>query len=713
MTSEPPVQPVPGELQGAAITTIRTLAIDAVQAANSGHPGMPMGCAPMAYLLFREVLRHDPADPTWPGRDRFVLSAGHGSMLLYAALHLSGYERPTLEDLRSFRQWGSVTPGHPEYGPEHPGVETTTGPLGQGFANGVGMALAAERLAAELDPDGIGIVPQRVYGIVSDGDVMEGVSSEAASLAGHLRLGRLTYLYDDNRITIDGSTDKAFSEDVLARFDAYGWHTQQVGDGNDLDALRTAIAAADADPRPSIIAVRTVIGYGSPAKAGTAAAHGAPLGDDEVAATKQAYGWEHPPFHVPAEVADHLDGRERGAALRAEWEERVRAHRQAQPELAVEFERRVVWGQLPDDWTDALPALDGDAATRQHSGAVITALAPVVPELFGGSADLAASNNTDVADGGDFSADDRLGRNLRFGVREHAMAAMANGIALHGGFLPYVASFLVFTDYCRPAIRLAALMGQRVVYVMTHDSIGLGEDGPTHQPVEHLASLRLLPGLTVWRPADGAETVAAWRAALEADHPTLLALSRQKLPDLGPRAAPDIARGGYILADMPAGGDAGREAGAAAGADAGADAGREVEVAAGGDAGADAEVVADPDILLIGSGSEVAVCRDAAALLAAGGRSVRVVSMPSVELFLAQDASYRDEVLPPAVRARVAVEAGVTTGWERVVGPVGAVVGLDRFGASAPAGRLFAEFGFTPERVADVARATLATSAAD
>ncbi len=680
MPSAPNDQPAPADLHEAAITTIRTLAIDAVQTANSGHPGMPMGCAPMAYLLFSEVLRHAPADPAWPGRDRFVLSAGHGSMLLYAALHLSGYERPTLEDLRSFRQLGSVTPGHPEFGPGHPGVETTTGPLGQGFANGVGMALAAERLSAELDPDDIGILPQRVYAIVSDGDLMEGVSAEAASLAGHLRLGRLTYLYDDNRITIDGSTDIAFSEDVLARFDAYGWHTQQVADGNDLDALRAAIAAADADPRPSLIAVRTVIGYGAPAKAGTAAAHGAPLGDDEVAAAKRAYGWEHPPFHVPAEVADHLDARERGAALRAEWQERVRAHRVAQPELAAEFDRRVVRRELPGDWTEALPSLEGDAATRQHSGAVINALAPVVPELFGGSAALAASNNTDVADGGDFHADDRLGRNLRFGIREHAMASMANGIALHGGFLPYVASFLVFTDYCRPAIRLAALMGQRVVYVMTHDSIGLGEDGPTHQPVEHLASLRLIPGLAVWRPADGAETVAAWRAALTADHPTLLALTRQKVPDLGARPTEPIARGGYVLMELPAEGDT--------------------------------EVVGAPDVVLIGSGSEVAVCREAAALLAAGGRSVRVVSMPSVEMFLAQGASYRDEVLPPAVPARVAVEAGVTTGWERVVGPAGAVVGLDRFGASAPAPHLFAEFGFTPERVADVARATLATRGA-
>jgi transketolase len=670
------------DLTRTAITTIRTLAIDAVQAANSGHPGMPMGCAPMAYVLFREVLRHDPADPGWPGRDRFVLSAGHGSMLLYAALHLSGYERPTLEDLRAFRQWGSATPGHPEWGPAHPGVETTTGPLGQGFANGVGMALAAERLAAELDPDGIGIVPQRVYAIVSDGDLMEGVSAEAASLAGHLQLGRLTYLHDDNRITIDGGTDKAFSEDVLARFDAYGWHTQRVSDGNDLDALRAAIAAADADPRPSLIAVRTVIGFGSPGKAGTSGVHGSPLGDDEVAATKQGYGWDHPPFHVPAEVADHLDARPRGAELRAAWDERVRAHRAAQPELAAEFERRVIRRELPADWTEVLPSPAGDAATRQHSGAVIAALAPVLPELFGGSADLAASNNTDVPDGGDFSAEDRLGRNLRFGIREHAMASMANGMALHGGLLPYVASFLVFTDYCRPAIRLAALMGQRVVYVMTHDSIGLGEDGPTHQPVEHLASLRLLPGLSVWRPADGHETAVAWRAAITADHPTLLALSRQKTRDLGGREAARIARGGYVLRDVP-----------------------------GDGAGGDTEAEGDPDLVLVGTGSEVALCSDAADLLAAEGVSVRVVSLPAVEVFLAQDAAYRDEVLPAGVTARVAVEAAVSFGWERIVGPAGAVVGLDRFGASGPAPRVFAEFGFTPEHVAEVARATLEATA--
>jgi transketolase len=642
--------------------------MDAVQRANSGHPGMPMGCAPIAYLLFREVLRHDPAAPDWADLDRFVLSAGHGSMLLYGSLHLAGYERPTLDDIKLFRQFESPTAGHPENFLLD-AVETTTGPLGQGVANGVGMALAAERLAAEFNRPSHDIVDHRIYGIVSDGDLMEGVASEAASLAGHLRLGRLTYLYDDNEITIDGGTHLAFSEDVLARFDAYGWHTQRVEDGNDLEALRAAIAAADADDRPSLIAVRTVIGYGSPNKAGTSSSHGSPLGDEEIARTKAAIGWEHEaPFHVPEEVRDHLDVRARGAEQHAAWDERFAAYREAHPELAAEFERRVVRRELAEGWREALPALDAKDATRKHSGAVIQALAPVLPELFGGSADLAGSNNTDVEGGGDFSADDRLGRNLRFGVREHAMASMANGMALHGGFVPYVASFLVFTDYCRPAIRLAALMHQRVVYVMTHDSIGLGEDGPTHQPVEHLLALRAIPGLTVLRPADGEETVGAWRAALEAQGPTVLALTRQGLPPLGDRPADAVSRGAYVLRDPD---------------------------------GA-------PDVVLIGTGSEVQHCVAAAEQLAGDGIAARVVSMPSWELFDAQDADYRASVLPPSVRARVAVEAGRSLGWERYVGDLGAVVGLDRFGASAPAERLFEEFGFTADDVAAAARDVVA-----
>ncbi len=657
------------DLVNRSIDTVRTLAMDAVQRANSGHPGMPMGCAPIAYVLFREVMRHDPDAPVWPARDRFVLSAGHGSMLLYASLHLAGYQHPTLEELRAFRSYDAPTAGHPENFLLE-AVETTTGPLGQGFANGVGMALAAERLAAEFDQPDHELVDQRVFGLVSDGDLMEGVASEAASLAGHLRLGRLTYLYDDNTITIDGSTDLAFSEDTLARFDAYGWHTQRVPDGNDLDAIRAAIAAAAADQRPSLIAVRTTIGYGSPNKAGTKASHGAALGDDEVAATKAALGWPHTePFTVPDEVAEHLDVRDRGREQREAWEARFAAYRAAHPELAAEFERRVVRGELPENWTEALPTLEGKDATRKHSGAVINAIAEAVPELLGGSADLAASNNTDVADGGDFSASNRLGRNLRFGVREHAMASMANGMALHGGVIPYVASFLIFTDYCRPAIRLAALMHQRVIYVMTHDSIGLGEDGPTHQPIEHLAGLRAIPQLTVWRPADGDEVVTAWRCALEHQGPSVLALTRQGLDHLGPKPAGAVERGGYVLADLGEG---------------------------------------EPEVILLGTGSEVALCVGAAERLAADGVAVRVVSMPSWERFAAQDLAYRDSVLPPTVRARVGVEAASPFGWERFVGGAGAMISMERFGASAPADRLFEEFGFTVDHVTDVAREVLA-----
>jgi transketolase len=660
------------ELEQRSIDTYRTLAMDAVQRANSGHPGMPMGCAPLAYVLFREVLRHDPADPHWAGRDRFVLSAGHGSMLLYGALHLSGYARPTLEDLKLFRQLESVTAGHPENFLLD-GIETTTGPLGQGVANGIGMALAAERLAAEFDRDGSDLVQSRVYGIVSDGDLMEGVAAEAASLAGQLRLGRVTYLWDDNEITIDGSTDLAFTEDVLARFDAYGWHTARVSDVTDLDAVRAAIAEADADPRPSLIAVRTVIGHGSPNKAGTSKSHGSPLGEDEITATKAALGWPHEEaFTVPDEVRSHLDARERGAELRADWDRRLAAYREAHADLAAEFDRRVVRGELPEGWTDALPVLDQKAATRQHSGKVINALAPVLPELLGGSADLAASNNTDVEGGGDFSADDRLGRNLRFGVREHGMASIANGMALFGGVLPYVATFLIFTDYCRPAIRLSALMGTKVVYVMTHDSIGLGEDGPTHQPIEQIASLRAIPGLQVFRPADGDEVAAAWRIAIETDGPSVIALTRQGLPPLGDKPADAVDRGAYVLREL------------------------------GVDEGA------EPDLLLIGTGSEVQLCVAAAETLAGEGLGVRVVSVPSWERFAALDLADRDAVLPPTVRARVAVEAGTTFGWERFVGDAGATVGMERFGASAPAEKLFEKFGFTPEHVTDVAREVLA-----
>jgi transketolase len=651
------------ELELTSINTIRTLAMDAVQAANSGHPGMPMGTAPLAYVLFTEVMRHDPSHPGWWDRDRFVLSAGHGSMLLYASLHLSGYDRPTLDDIRNFRRVGSPTAGHPEDFLLE-GVETTTGPLGQGFANGVGMALAEARLAAEFNRDGHEVVDHTVYGIVSDGDLMEGVASEAASLAGHLRLGKLVYLWDDNRITIDGGTDLAFAEDVRARFEAYGWHTDRVEDGNDLEAIRRVIAAAREDDRPSLIAVRTVIGYGSPNKAGTSSSHGSPLGPDEVTASKRQLGWEHDePFTVPDEVREHFDQRERGAEARQAWDRRFAAYRDEHPELAAELERRM-HGELPSGWRDALPTLTEKTATRQASGAVINALADTLPELFGGSADLAGSNNTDVEGAGDFTAEDRTGRNLRFGVREHAMASICNGMSLHGGFLPYAATFLVFTDYCRPALRLSALMQRRVVWVMTHDSIGLGEDGPTHQPIEHLPSLRAIPGFTVLRPADAEETVGAWAAAIASDGPSLLALTRQGLPYLGDKPEGAVARGGYVLRDTDG----------------------------------------TPDVVLIGTGSEVQLCAAAAETLAGEGIAARVVSLPSWELFDAQDEDYRAGVLPPEVTARVAVEAAANFGWERYVGTQGRVIGMERFGASGPAGDVFEKFGFTPEHVTEVAR---------
>ncbi len=672
------VTPSAGDPERLAVDALRVLAMDGVQAANSGHPGMPMGCAPMAAVLFREVLRHDPARPDWVGRDRFVLSAGHGSMLLYAALHLSGYDRPTLDDLRAFRQLGSVTAGHPEHD-LLPGVETTTGPLGQGFATGVGMAIAAERLAAEVaavDPAAAAdLLDQRIYAIVSDGDLMEGVAAEAASLAGHLRLGRIVYLHDDNRITIDGTTDLAFGEDVLARLAAQGWHTLRVEDGTDLDAIRAAIAAAAADPRPSLIAVRTTIGHGAPAKAGTSGAHGAPLGPDEVAATRAALGWpSDEPFHVPDDVRAGWDQRARGAELSAAWDARWAAFAATQPVLAVDLERRLR-GELPAGWETALPQLAGDRATRVHSGAVLAALAPVLPELVGGSADLAASNNTDLPGERDFSASDRGGRNLRFGIREHAMAAAANGMALYGGSIPYVATFLVFSDYLRPALRLAALMHQRVVYVLTHDSIGLGEDGPTHQPVEHLAALRAIPGVEVLRPADGAETALAWRRALTRRGPTVLALTRQNVPDLAAAtgaAVPGdaVERGAWVVRDAP-----------------------------------------DPRVVLVATGSEVGPTLAAAELLAADGVAARVVSMPSRERFLAQDAAARGAVLPPGVAARVVVEAGVGQGWDGIAGEHGELVVMHGFGASAPAPALFAHFGFAPADIAASARRSLERTA--
>ncbi len=663
-----------------AVNTIRTLSIDGVQQANSGHPGAPMGAAPMAYALWTRHLRHAPATPAWPNRDRFVLSAGHASMLLYSLLHLTGYG-VSLDDLKAFRQWGSITPGHPEYGLT-PGVEATTGPLGQGLANGIGMAIAERRLASEFNRPGHEIVDHRTYVICSDGDLQEGIASEACSLAGHLRLGKLIALYDDNRIQLDGPTAWAFSEDVLARFDAYGWHTQRIEDGNDVDAISAAIEAAKDDPRPSIIAVRTHIGFGSPNKQDTQKAHGAPLGADEVRLTKEAYGWDpDKAFFVPEEAGD-LFRRAVGAGrdLVAEWDARLDRYAAAFPAEAAELRRRLA-GTLPSGWDAALPRYDTGSglATRNASQDSIQALAGTLPELFGGSADLSESNLTDVkALGHDHFEADHAGRNLRFGVREHAMGGIVNGIAYHGGFLPYCATFLTFSDYMRGSVRLAALSGIHVTYVWTHDSVGLGEDGPTHQPVEHYAALRAIPNLWFIRPGDGNEAAAAWALAVERpwldgarSGPVALALTRQKLPTLpgtSELARDGVRRGGYVLRE-----------------------------AAGG----------TPQLILIATGSELQLAFNAAETLDAEGIPTRVVSLPCWERFEAQDAAYRDEVLPPSVRKRVTVEAGASIGWERWAGDEGAIIGIDHFGASAPAGTIFREFGFTVERVAEAGRAVV------
>ncbi len=665
-----------------AIDTIRTLAIDGVQKANSGHPGAPMGMAPMAYVLWTRYLRHAPSHPDWPDRDRFVLSAGHASMLLYALLHLTGYDLP-LEQLESFRQWGSLTPGHPEHGLT-PGVEATTGPLGQGFANAVGIAIAERRLAAEFNRPDHAVVDHWTYGICSDGDLQEGISAEAASLAGHLRLGKLVFLYDDNHIQLDGPTDWAWSEDVLERFDAYRWHTQRVDDGNDVEAIAAAIDAARNDERPSLIAVRTHIGYGSPHRQDTQKAHGQPLGEDEVRLVKENYGWDpNGHFVEPEEAVAHFRRAvDRGEELVARWNERFAAYERDHPELAAEFRRRFD-ARLPADWQAALRAktvaAGEELATRQASQQAIQALAPVLPELFGGSADLSESNLTDVKGAGDFEADEP-GRNLRFGVREHGMGGIVNGIAYHGGFVPYAATFLNFSDYMRGSVRLAALVGLHVVYVWTHDSVGLGEDGPTHQPVEHYAALRAMPNLWFVRPGDANETLAAWAIAaergtadardLEPAGPVALSLTRQKLPTLdgtAEKAWDGVRRGGYVLRE--------------------------------GSRGADAI-----DVILIGTGSELQLCVAAAEKLEKDGLATRVVSLPCWERFEAQDQAYRDDVLPPGVKKRVSVEVGVPLGWERWVGDEGAIVGLDHFGASAPAAAIFEHFGFTDDRVADVAR---------
>ena len=656
-----------------AINTIRMLSVDAVQRANSGHPGAPMGAAAMAHALWTRHLRHNPADPAWPDRDRFVLSAGHASMLLYSLLYLTGYGL-TVDDLKQFRQLNSRTPGHPERGLT-PGVETTTGPLGQGLGNAVGMAIAERWLGEQYNRPGHTVIDHHTYVLASDGDMMEGVASEAASLAGRLGLGKLIVLYDYNGVTIDGPTEIAFSEDAAKRHAAYGWGTSHVADGNDVAAVAAAIAAARADgERPSLIVVRTLIGYGSPNKQDTSEAHGAALGAEEVALTKEALGWPaEPSFYVPEEVLAFYRGAlEAGAAAQRTWEQRLAAYRAAFPAAGADLER-ALRGELAAGWDADLPAYEPSEkgmATRVASGQALNALAGRVPELIGGSADLAASTNTDLAGMGEFGID-MAGRNLRFGVREHGMAAIANGMAAHGGVRPYISTFLVFSDYMRPSVRLAALMGLPVIYIYTHDSIGLGEDGPTHQPEAHLAALRAIPGLTVLRPADANETAEAWRIALASgtQGPVALVLTRQALPTLdrstlAPASA--VAKGGYVLSDDAA-----------------------------------------PEVVLIATGSEVTLALAAAALLRGEGRRVRVVNMASWELFEAQPREYREGVLPPGIRARVSVEAATTFGWSRYAGDGGVSIGVDRFGKSAPGPDVMRDFGFTPEHVADVARGLL------
>ena len=655
------------KLDQLCVNTIRTLAMDGVQQAKSGHPGMPMGMADAAYVLWTRFLKHNPANPNWSNRDRFVLSAGHGSMLLYSLLHLTGYDLP-LEDLKRFRQWGSLTPGHPEYGLTA-GVETTTGPLGQGFSTGIGMAIAQEYLAAVFNKPDLAIFDYFIYAICSDGDLMEGVSHEAASLAGHLGLGKIVYLYDDNEISIEGSTDIAFTEDVPARFRAYNWHVQEV-DGHNRDQIEAAIRVAQLETeRPSLVVCHTHIGYGSPNKQDTAASHGAPLGEEEVQLTKEALGWSYKnPFTVPKRALEVFrQALDQGERAEAEWNKLFVGYKKAYPKEAALLE--TLWaGELPEGWTDALPTFtpaDGPLATRKASGAVLNAIAPVLPTLIGGSADLCPSTNTLLKGYDDFEKETPAGRNMRFGVREHAMGAILNGMALSGVLLPYGGTFFVFSDYMRPPVRLAALMEQQVIYVWTHDSVWIGEDGPTHQPIEHLAAARAIPNLVVIRPADANETAAAWRIALERrDGPTALALTRQSIPVLVETRrnyVDTVARGGYVLVDSSG----------------------------------------VPSLVLIATGSEVSVALGARDILAEKGFAVRVVSMPSWELFDAQPVEYQESVLPPQVTARLAVEAGISMGWHKYVGPEGDIMTLDHFGASAPYKVLMQEWGFTPEAVAE------------
>lgn len=663
----------PNSLSDLSVNTIRFLAADAVQKANSGHPGMPMGAAPMAYAAWHRHLALDPSAPDWPNRDRFILSAGHGSMLLYALLHLSGFDL-SLDDIKQFRQWGSRTPGHPENF-HTVGVETTTGPLGQGFANGVGMAIAEAFLAARFNRPGFEVVDHHTIAIVSDGDLMEGISHEAASLAGHYGLGKLIYLYDDNGITIDGSTDLAYTEDATGRFEAYGWQVLDVEDGNDVEAIDAAIREAKADTdRPTLIRVRTIIGFGSPNKEGTASSHGSPLGDDEIALTRERLGWgASESFHIPGEVADHMATiATRGKEQRVAWEGLMARYAEAYPEESAALASWMA-GEMPADLTSLMPSFDegSKVATRGANGTVLAALDSHMPNLVGGSADLSGSNKTEIKGREGFQRDTPGGSYFFFGVREHAMASICNGMQLHGGLRTYCGTFLVFSDYMRPAIRLSALMEQPVIYVLTHDSIGLGEDGPTHQPIEHFMALRAIPNCTFIRPADGPETAGAWVAALEnTSGPTLLALSRQGLPTLNPdrdQTVAQVKRGAYIVRDTDG----------------------------------------QPDAIIMATGSEVAIALEAADTLSNEGVSARVVSMPSWELFAKQDAAYQEAVLPSAVTARVSVEAGITMGWERWIGAGGSSVGIDHFGASAPAGELFERFGFTADNVAAHVRQVL------
>ena len=663
------------ELQKTAINTVRFLSADGVQQANSGHPGLPMGAAPMAYAIWTRHLRHNPVNPHWPDRDRFILSGGHGSMLLYSLLFLTGYNL-SMDDLKHFRQWGSLTPGHPEYGLT-PGVETTTGPLGQGFSNGVGMAIAEAHLAKIFNRPGHEIINHYVYAIVTDGDLMEGVASEAASLAGHLKLGKLIYLYDDNHISIEGSTEIAFTEDRGKRFQAYGWHVQRVEDGLDVEAIDKAIKKAKKDPRPSLIMVHNIIGYGLPTRAGTAKAHGEPPGDIELNGAKEKLGWpKEPRFYVPDEaLAFFRKAKNRGARSESVWKKKMEAYSKAYPAEAAELQRRLA-GQLPENWTQSLPEFPADVkgmASRVSSGKVINALASALPELIGGSADLAPSTNTWMTDSPAFAPDEgkgdcHEGRNIHFGVREHGMGSIVNGMSYHGGVIPFGATFFVFSDYMRPPIRLSALSHLGSIWVYTHDSVGVGEDGPTHQPVEQLASLRAIPNLVTIRPADANEVREAWKIAVENRHrPTALVLSRQNLPTLDRAVyapAEGVRKGAYVLADLRKG---------------------------------------KPQIILMASGSEVALIIEAGLHLADQGVAVRLVSFPSWELFLDQDEAYRDAVLLPEVEKRLAVEAGVSQGWHRWTGTKGCVLGLERYGASAPASLVFENLGFSVAHVEQIA----------